>query len=80
MENEKTRIIPYVLTWDVIVTKFNKKYIKKIGLTTKIQSYIQFIVLKKTLESIPYDYKRNSQEIIPVKIINVKERGYKEII
>ena len=50
--------IPYVLTWDGIVTKFHKTYTKEIGLTTKIQSYIQFIVLKKTLESVSYDYRR----------------------
>ena len=42
-----------------IVTKFHKSYAKEIGLTTKIESYIQFIVLKKTLESISYDYRRD---------------------
>jgi hypothetical protein len=56
MHNCKTRIIPYVLTWDGIVTKFHKSYAKEIGLTTKIQSYIQFIVLKKTFESISFEY------------------------
>ncbi|KAL4704605.1 hypothetical protein ACJJTC_002039 [Scirpophaga incertulas] len=61
----KTRIIPYVLTWDGIVTVFHKSYAKEIGLTTKIQSYIQFIVLKKTLESISYEYRREGVEIIP---------------
>ncbi len=54
--------MPCVLEWDGIVTKFHKTYTKEIGLTTKIQSYIQFIVLKKSLESISYDYRRNSQE------------------
>ncbi len=62
MYNCKTRIILYVLAWDVIITKFHKTYIKEIGLITKIQSYIQFIVLKKTLESISYDYKRSEEE------------------
>lgn len=68
MHNCKTRIIPYVLTWDGIVTKFHKTYTKEIGLTTKIQSYIQFIVLKKTLESISYDYRRGGGEINPERI------------
>jgi hypothetical protein len=63
MHNCKTRIIPYVITWDGIVTKFHKSYAKEIGLTTKIESYIQFIVLKKTLESISYDYRRDGEEI-----------------
>ena len=38
MHNCKTRIIPYVITWDGIVTKFHKSYAKEIGLTTKIES------------------------------------------
>ena len=63
MHNCKTRIIPYVLTWDGIVTKFHKSYNKEIGLTTKIQAYIQFIVLKKTLESISYEYRRGGEDI-----------------
>ncbi|KAL4709765.1 hypothetical protein ACJJTC_004601 [Scirpophaga incertulas] len=65
MHKCKTRIIPYVLTWDGIVTVFHKSYAKEVGLTTKIQSYIQFIVLKKTLESISYEYRREGMEIIP---------------
>lgn len=56
----RTRIIPYVLTWDGIVTKFHKTYSREIGLTTKIEAYIQYIVLKKTLESISYEYRRES--------------------
>ena len=64
IHNCKTRIIPYVLTWDGIVTKFHKSYTKEIGLTTKIESYIQFIVLKKTLESISFSYRRDSEDNI----------------
>eukprot|EP00734_Pompholyxophrys_sp_LG126_P000377 Pompholyxophrys_sp_v1_NODE_145_length_1573_cov_1.496047.p1 type:complete len:206 gc:universal NODE_145_length_1573_cov_1.496047:1181-564(-) len=62
MHKCRTKIIPYVLTWDGIVTRFHKTYSKEIGLTTKIESYIQFIVLKKTLESISYDYRRGGEE------------------
>ena len=58
----KTRIIPYVLTWDGIVTKFQKTYAKEIGLTKEIQAYIQFVVLKKTLESISFEYRRGGDE------------------
>jgi len=58
MRRCRTRIIPDVLTWDGIVTKYHKIYAKDIGLSTKIQSYTQFIALKKTLESISYDYRR----------------------
>ena len=58
IHNCKTRIIPYVMTWDGIVTKFHGKYSKEIGLTTKIEAYIQYIVIKKTLESISFEYRR----------------------
>ena len=62
MHNCKTRIIPYVLKWDGIVTKIHKSYAKEIGVTTKIESYIQYTVLKKTLESISFDYRRDGEE------------------
>ncbi len=53
------------------MTKYHKTYAKKIGLLTKIQPYIQFIVLKKTLESISYDYRRGRIEIIQENHENV---------
>ena len=62
MHNCKTKIIPYVLTWDGIVTKFHKSHSKEIGLTKKIDSYIQFIVLKKTLENILFEYRRDGED------------------
>ena len=58
--NCKTKIIPYVMTWDGVVTNYHKNYSKEIGLTDSIESYIQTIVLKKTLESISFDYRRES--------------------
>ncbi len=64
MHNCKTRIIPYVMTWDGIVTKYHSAYSKEIGLTTRVQAYIQYIVLKKTLESISFDYRRGSEDLI----------------
>ena len=62
IHNCKTKIIPYVMTWDGIVTKFHQKYSKDIGLTTKIEAYIQYIVLKKTLESISFEYRRGGSD------------------
>ncbi|KAL4721464.1 hypothetical protein ACJJTC_008354 [Scirpophaga incertulas] len=49
----KTRIIPYALTLDGTVNVIHKSHTKEIGLTTKIQAYIQFIALKKTLRAFP---------------------------
>ena len=66
MHNCKTKITPYVLTWDGIATKFHKSYTKELELTVKIQSYIQFIVLKKTLESISYEYRRDGDIATPI--------------
>ncbi|KAI5154681.1 hypothetical protein ENBRE01_3442 [Enteropsectra breve] len=45
----KTKIIPYVITWDGIVTKFHQQHIKEIGLTKHIEAYIQSQVLKKPI-------------------------------
>jgi hypothetical protein len=48
----KTRIISYVMTWDGVVTKFHKHYRHEIGLDNRIQAYVQFRVLKMTLEGL----------------------------
>ena len=74
MHNCKTRTIPYVLTWDGTVTE---KCIRQneIYNTFKIQSFTQFIVLKKTLESIPYDYRRDDVEITQESFENVVLTG-----
>ena len=56
----KTKIIPYVLTWDGVVTKYHRKYSHEIGITDSVEAYIQTIVLKKTLESISFDYRRQT--------------------
>ena len=58
----KTRIIPYVMTWDGVVTNFHRRYAKEIGITDAIEAYIQAVVLKKTLESISFDYRRGADE------------------
>ena len=34
-----TRIIPYVMTWDGIVTNYHKKYLRDIGITDSIEAY-----------------------------------------
>jgi hypothetical protein len=54
----KTKIIPWVMTWDGIVTKLHKQYLKELGINQKLEAYMQSIVIKKTLESISLDYRR----------------------
>ncbi|XP_029653811.1 uncharacterized protein LOC115226999 [Octopus sinensis] len=45
----QVKIIPLVLTWDELVSKFYKNYVKKLAVEDATQSYIQSVVLKKTL-------------------------------
>ncbi|KAF7675374.1 hypothetical protein TCON_2710 [Astathelohania contejeani] len=54
----KTKIIPYVLTWEGVVTKYHRSYLKKLGITPQIEAYIQSTVLKKTLEIIFMEHRR----------------------
>jgi len=56
-----TKIIPWVMTWDGIVTKMHKHYLKEIGISNTIEAYMQSIVLRKTLESISFDYRREGE-------------------
>ena len=56
----KTRIIPYVLTWDGIVTKYHAKYRKELAISDQIEAYIQSITLKKTLESVTMEFRRGA--------------------
>lgn len=50
------------MTWDGIVASYHKKHVKELGITKNIKAYIQSKVLKKTLESISFDYRRNAKD------------------
>ena len=56
--NCTSEIIPYVMTWEGVVTNYRKKYSKELKISDSIEAYIHTIVLKKTLESISFDYRR----------------------
>ena len=43
----ESKIIPFVITWNGMVTQFNKKYRKLFDIDKKVFSYI---ILKKTFE------------------------------
>lgn len=53
----KIRAVPVVITWDALVTKFFKKHLSLLGISLIGQAYIQYKILKKTLESILIDVK-----------------------
>ena len=62
MYKSKTRIIPYVLTWEGIVTKHHHRHAEALGLCARVEAYIQYVVLKKTLESISFEHRRSFYE------------------
>ena len=57
-------IIPYVMTWDGIVTKLHKRYAQNIGIYESVEAYIQAIVLRKALESISYESRRGHEHAV----------------
>ncbi|TBT98324.1 hypothetical protein CWI36_2438p0010 [Hamiltosporidium magnivora] len=59
-------IIPYVMTWDGIVTKYYKTYVKRLQIPMNVEAYIQFIVLKKTVETISFDRLRGLEASLSV--------------
>ena len=63
-------IIPFVMTLNGLVTKYNKNYSYTLDINSKIFSYIKIVSLKKTLESISLDFRR--------KFVNKDER-YEEL-
>ncbi|TBU13165.1 hypothetical protein CWI38_0513p0070 [Hamiltosporidium tvaerminnensis] len=52
------KTIPYVMTWDGIVTKYHKSHLKRLEIPKNVEAYIQSIVLKKTVETISFDRRR----------------------
>ena len=53
------QIIPYVFTWDGIVTTYHKKYKKMLNVEDHTEAFIQSLILKKTFESISIDFRRS---------------------
>ena len=52
------KIIPYVMTWDGVVTKCHKKYISELDVPPNVEAYIQSRVLRRTLESVSFEARR----------------------
>jgi len=67
----KARIIPWVMTWDGIVTKHHKYYLKEIGINKTIEAYMQSLTIKKTLESISMEYKSGEEDIFKAEQISL---------
>ncbi|TBU10164.1 hypothetical protein CWI38_1974p0020, partial [Hamiltosporidium tvaerminnensis] len=73
-------IIPYVMTWDGIVTKYHKAHLKRLEIPMNVEAYIQSIVLKKTVETISFDRRRglesglNAEESEPTPFLKEEKR------
>ncbi|KAL6120343.1 hypothetical protein NUSPORA_02940 [Nucleospora cyclopteri] len=55
----KTKIIPYVMMWEGVLTNYHKRYLKELEIPNNVKAYIQSLVSKKMLESILIDHRRN---------------------
>lgn len=60
--NTEVEIIPIVITWDGLVTKFYKKYMDRIGIDKRTKAYVQSITIKRTCESVMIDRRVNHGE------------------
>ncbi|EQB61455.1 hypothetical protein NAPIS_ORF00975 [Vairimorpha apis BRL 01] len=72
MHGYKTKIIPYVMTWEGIVTTFHKQYRNVLNIDSRTQAYIQARVFKMTLESLSMEARRG-------KYITEGEQGGNEL-
>ncbi|KAF7684445.1 hypothetical protein TCON_0357 [Astathelohania contejeani] len=55
------------MTWDSVVTKHYRKYLKELNIKPMIEAYIQSMVLKKMFEITLFEYRRSIENEIDVK-------------
>ncbi|TBU07371.1 hypothetical protein CWI36_0285p0060, partial [Hamiltosporidium magnivora] len=67
-------IIPYVMTWDGIVTKYHKTYVKRLQIPMNVEAYIQSI--SASLSAI-LGAEMLTQPTSPLKQLDNKEYGIK---
>ena len=60
MYKARVNVVPYVMTWDGLVTTYHEKYRKTLGISKYVEAYIQAHVIKRTLVSMI----QSSREII----------------
>ncbi|KAI5169767.1 hypothetical protein PAEPH01_0982 [Pancytospora epiphaga] len=61
------------MTWDGVVTKYHRRHLKDIEMT---ESYTQTIVLKKTLKSISFEYRRGPERFDEVSPEQSREQDH----
>ena len=62
MHSWPVQTVAYVVTWDGVATNYHREFLKQLNVPTSVQAYIQYRVLKKTLESVSLDRRRGVEE------------------
>ncbi|TBT98515.1 hypothetical protein CWI36_2356p0010, partial [Hamiltosporidium magnivora] len=74
-------IIPYVMTWDGIVTKYHKSHLKRLEIPHNLEACIQSIETEKTVETIFIERRRGLEcintLILPLKQVSREDDGAK---
>ncbi|KAL0265725.1 UNVERIFIED_CONTAM: hypothetical protein PYX00_011440 [Menopon gallinae] len=64
----KVSMIPYVMTWDGIVTPYHMKYQKEIGIPRSVEAYIQTVALRRTAASMVASRGRTAAQCLPLAV------------
>ncbi|CDR71923.1 hypothetical protein, conserved [Babesia bigemina] len=56
-QHTKIRVIPYVMTWEGIVTKEHSKYRRDLGISDRMEAHIQRVVIQETHKIVMRDMK-----------------------
>jgi hypothetical protein len=73
--NTKVTVIPVVMSWDGLVTRHFKRYMQQLQVKSKLQAYMQTVVLKRTCESILVDVQeKRGSEWLEEEALELMER------
>ncbi|KAL6120401.1 hypothetical protein NUSPORA_02875 [Nucleospora cyclopteri] len=68
--------MPFVLTWDYVVTKYHNLYAKRLSIPSKIKTYIETIVLKNIREYFHRLHEEGKkQELSEIAVALMKNKG-----
>lgn len=58
----RVRIIPFVMTWEGVVTNKHCRFARELGVSPHVAAYVQTRVLKRTLETISFEHRRSIED------------------
>lgn len=65
-------IVPYVFTWEGLVTRYHERYKKTLKVENHTEAYIQSLILKKTFESVSIDYRRTGEISYSERLVSLE--------